>query len=188
MLRLIPAVLALTISAAAVHADEFTDVVEGALEAYRAGDITGAQQELDYANTLLREMKTASLANHLPEAPDGWTREDNSDAQSGAGFGLAMLGGGNTAAATYRRGGEDMTVTLVANSPMVSGMSAMITGMGAISGGRPMRIQRVQVANHDGELQGVIDGRLLVTVAGNASVEDKVALLETMDFSALSAF
>src|SRR5690606_18487739 len=77
MLRLIPAAFALTISAAAVHADEFTDVVEGALEAYRAGDITVAQEELDYANTLLREMKTASLANHLPEAPDGWTREDN---------------------------------------------------------------------------------------------------------------
>lgn len=186
MFRLIPAALALTVAAAAVHADEFTDVVEGALEAYRAGDITIAQEELDYAMTLLREMKSSSLSNHLPEAPAGWTRED-AEAQ-GSGFGMAMLGGGTTAAASYRRGGDEMTITLVANSPMVAGMSAMISGMGAISGGRPLRIQRVQFANNDGEMQGVVDNRVLITVAGNASVEDKTAMLESMDFSALGAF
>ncbi len=187
MSRLFPAVIALIIATSpAARADEFTDVVEGALEAYRAGDITIAQEELDYAMTLLREMKSSSLANYLPEAPAGWTRED-SEAQSG-GFGMAMLGGGTTAAATYRRGGEEATITLVANSPMVAGMGAMISGMGAISGGRPLRIQRVQFANNDGEMQGVIDNRVLVTVGGSASVEDKTALLEAMDFRALGAF
>lgn len=186
MLRLIPAAAAIVIAAAPVHADEFTDVLEDALAAYRDGDITIAQEELDYAMTLLREMKAASLADHLPAAPAGWTREDAEP--QGGNFGMAMLGGGTTASASYSRGAEEMTLTLVANSPMVAGMGAMISGMGAISGGRPLRIQRVQFANSDGELQGVIDNRVLVTLEGSASLEDKTALLETMDFRALGAF
>ena len=186
MSRFIPAALALALAAAPVQADEFTDVIEDALEAYRAGDITVAREELDYAVKLLADLKSASLAGYLPEPLPGWTREDG-DAQ-GAGFGMAMLGGGTAAAATYTRGADELTITLVANSPMVSGIGAMITGMGAITGGRPLRIQRTQFANNDGEMQGVVDNRVMVSVGGSASVEDKTAYLEAMDFRALGAF
>jgi hypothetical protein len=186
MPRLVHIVLALAVAAMPVRADEFTDVIEDALEAYRAGDITAAREELDFAMKLLNELKSQSLTGYLPEPLPGWTREE-ADAR-GAGLGMAMLGGGTAAAATYRRGSEEMTITLVANSPMVSGIGAMITGMGAITGGRPLRIQRTQFANNDGQLQGVVENRVMVSVAGNASVEDKVAQLEAMDFRALSNF
>jgi hypothetical protein len=186
MFRLIPAVLALAVAATPLRADEFTDVIEDALDAYRAGDISVALEELDYATKLLNELKSESLTLYLPEPLPGWTREE-ADAQ-GAGLGMAMLGGGTAAAATYRRGSEEMTITLVANSPMVSGIGAMITGMGALTGGRPLRIQRTQFANADGQLQGVVENRVMISVAGNASVDDKVAQLEAMDFRALSEF
>lgn len=186
MPRFLAPALALALAAQAAGADEFTEVIEEALDAYRAGDITVAQEELEYALGLLRELKAASLADYLPAPLDGWTRQDE-DAQ-GAGFGMAVLGGGSSAAATYRRGSESLTITLVANSPVVSGIGAMITGMGAIAGGRPLRIQRVQFANNEGELQGVVEGRVLVMVSGNASVDDKVAHLEAMDLRALAGF
>ncbi len=183
--RLLPAAIVMVIAALPARADEFTDVVEGALTAYRDGDITIAKEELDYALRLLNDMKAASLANYLPEALAGWTRQV--EEAENAGFAMSMFGGGTTAAATYVGGGEQFTITLVANSPMVAGMGAMISGLGAVSG-RPMRIQRVQFANNEGELQGVVENRVLITVDGSATVEDKVAHLEAMDFRALGSF
>ena len=98
-------------------ADEFTDTLESALKAYQEGDVSGARADLDYAGKLLLAMKSDTLATFRPEAPAGWTKAA-ADADEGAGF-MGMLGGGTTAAATYRKGAEDFTITLVADSPMV---------------------------------------------------------------------
>jgi hypothetical protein len=182
------AATAATLLAAAspVAADEFTDVVESALEAYAEGDITVAREELDYAMQLLTAMKADSLSTFLPEPLDGWTREQ-ADVE-GAAPAMAMFGGGTAAAATYRRGAEEMTITLLANSPMVSGIGAMVSGMASLGGSQTVRIQRTQFSVDGEEMQGVAGGKVLVSVAGNASVEDKTAHLETMDFRALSDF
>jgi hypothetical protein len=187
MSRYLPALLALLIAAAPAGADEFTDTVEGALSAYRDGDITGAREDLEYAVKLLTAIKAESLAGFLPAALPGWTREDSDAAETGGMMG--MLGGGTAAAATYLRGGDELTITLVANSPMVSGMAAMMSGIATIgSGAKPIRIQRTEFVQNDQDLQGVVDGKVLVSVGGNASVEDKTAYLEAMDFEALADF
>jgi hypothetical protein len=180
------AAAALGLSTAPALADEFTDVLSSALQAYEEGDITIAREELDYAVTLLKEMKSESLSAYLPEPLPGWTREDAEG--DGAGMAMAMLGGGTTAAAKYSNGTTDMTITLIANSPVVSSIGGMITGMASLGGGKPTRIQRTQFADNDGEMQGVIDNRILVSVSGQASVEDKTAQLDAMDFSALRDF
>jgi hypothetical protein len=188
MTRLARAAAALLVAAAVavpVAADEFTDVVEEALRAYRAGDVDAAREELDYAVKLLSEAKAASLSGFLPDAP-GWTKEAAEGA--GAGFAMAMLGGGSAAAATYRRGAEEFTLTLVANSPMVGGIAAMVGGMSSLAGAETRRIQRTQFAVGDGQLQGVVDGRVLVTAAGAAPVDAMVSVIELIDFRALAAF
>ena len=81
-----------------------------------------------------------------------------------------------------------LTITLVANSPMVSGIGAMITGMGAMTGGKPIRVQRTEFSMNEGELQGGVDGKVMISVGGNAGIEDKTAYLEAMDFDALADF
>ncbi|WP_424926499.1 hypothetical protein [Amaricoccus tamworthensis] len=177
---------ALSVGAVPAQADEFTDVVNEALLAYEEGDIEGAKEELDYAVTLLADMKSETLREFLPEAMDGWTRTEGDT--DGAGMGMAMFGGGNVVAAEYTGSGENLTITLVANSPMVSSLGAMITGMASMGGGKPIRIQRVTFAQNDEELQGIVDDRVLVTVAGNASLETKKAYLEAMDLRGLRDF
>jgi len=167
-------------------ADEFTDVVQSALEAYADGDITVAREELDYAMQLLTAMKADSLATFLPEPREGWTRE--AAEAEGAGPAMAMFGGGTAAAATYRRGAEEFTLTLLANSPMVSGIGAMVSGMASLGGSQTVRIQRTQFSVDGDEMQGVAGGKVLVSVSGNARVEDKTAHLEAMDFRALADF
>ena len=79
-------------------------------------------------------MKSEALAKLLPAAQPGWTREAAAEEEAGAGGFMGMLGGGTSAAATYRKGAESFTITLVADSPMVSGLGAMISGM---AGHRP---------------------------------------------------
>ena len=70
-------------------ADEVTEVIQEALEAYEAGDLAYAKESLDYAAQLIGQQKTAGLSDLLPAPFEGWTAED--DAQAAAG--MAVLGG-----------------------------------------------------------------------------------------------
>lgn len=175
-------------SPAPAGADEVTDTLEGALAAYRDGDVTGAQQDVEYATKLLVAMRGEALAKFLPAALPGWTRSDeDGDATGGM---AAMFGGGTAATATYTKDdGTELVLSLVANSPVVSGIASMVSGIASMgTGGKPMRIGRTEFADSDGDLQGVVGGKVLVSASGDATVEDKKAYLEALDFTALAAF
>lgn len=185
-MKLIAATGIFLITITAANADEFSEVMESATELYGEGDIAGAKQELSYAIKLLDQIKSESLSKYLPDALPGWEKQDSDD--EGTGMAMAMFGGGTSAAAKYTNESGDLTITLVANSPMVGSIAAMVTGLTSMGGGRPIRIQRTQFGNNDGELQGVVDNRVLISVTGDASVESKKAYLEEMDFQALRDF
>ncbi len=168
-------------------ADEFTDTLDSARKAYDEGDVDGARQDLDYAGKLLGELKSESLGKFLPAALPGWTREATEPGEA-AGM-MGMLGGGNSAAAKYTKDGTELTITLIANAPMVSGIASMLSGLASrATGGKPVRIQRTEFTMNDQDLQGVVDGKVLVSVSGDASLADKTAYLEAMDFKALAGF
>ena len=181
--------LALALTGMPAGADEFTDTLASALKAYNEGDVTGAREDLDYAGKLLTAMKAEALAKFLPAAPAGWTKEAASDDDSAAAGGfMGMFGGGTTAAATYKKGDQDFTIRHVADSGMVNGIGAMITGMAGMAGGKPLRIQRVEFTQNDEGLQGVVNKRVMINVTGSAPIEVKTAALESMDFKALGDF
>lgn len=165
-------------------ADEFEEAVEGALDAYRKGEVSTARDDLTYAIGLLNQLKAEELAGFLPEPLEGWTRE----LEEAASTGMAMFGGGTGASASYSRGDEEFTLTLMADSPMISGMAAMFSGMASMAGSQSLRIQRQQFAISDGEISGVIDGRILVQAEGTASTADMQAHIEAMDLSALADY
>lgn len=162
-------------------ADEFSDTLESALKAYNDGDVKTASDDLSYATKLLNTRKTEALAKFLPEAPAGWTREDSAPDD---GIGMGILGGGATVSATYAKGDTSAEITLIADSPLVSSMGAALR-MAGLAGGKPFRVQRVEFADMDGELQGLVDDRVLIQVSGDASAEDKKALIEAMDLAGL---
>jgi hypothetical protein len=177
---------ALPLGALPVAADEFTDTLESALKAYRDGDVKAAGEDLSYATKLLGNQKAGALARFLPPAPSGWTRED--EAPEDEGVGMAMLGGGTTVAATYSNGASEAKISLLADSPMVGSLGAMLGGLASITGAKPIRIQRVEFTESDGELRGLVDNHVLVTVSGDATTEDKRALLEAMDLGGLKDY
>ncbi len=77
-------------AATTARADEVSDTLESALSAYNEGDIQYALEELEFAKQLIMALKTDALSAFLPEAPNGWAREVNSEMNSS----LAFMGGG----------------------------------------------------------------------------------------------
>lgn len=173
---------ALTLSAH-VAADEFTDTIDAALEAYAADDVNAAAEELSYASTLLQTIKGERFAALLPEALDGWTREVDMEANAAVG----MFGGGVTATGDYAGPSGNVRIQMMADNPSIMTMAGMYANPQMMSSmGEVVRVNRQSFVNQDGELTGVIGGRVLITVNGNASLDDKKAYLEAMDFGAIA--
>ncbi|MEM9437907.1 MAG: hypothetical protein AAGA15_12775 [Pseudomonadota bacterium] len=182
-MKLLAITAALTLPLAA-SADEIEDALSAAAEAYQDGDIAFALQELDFARAKLNALKTDELVAFLPEAPDGWTREIDTEVAAS----LGLMGGGSGASAIYFDGAasQEVTVTIMADSPMVTGMGAMVANAGAM--GLPVeRIGRQTFALQDDQLMGLVANRVLVTAEG-ADVETLKSLLEGMDFRALAGW
>jgi len=182
MRNMILVAAALAISVSTAQADDITEALESAMQAYEDGDTQYAIEELEYAKQLLQAMKTDELVQFLPEAPDGWTREVNTEMNAGLGF----MGGGSGAEATYDGDGQSITITMMADNPMVAGIAGMI-GNAALMGAKIERVGRQKFMVQDGEISGLVDNRILIQAPGG-DVDDMLELLETMDFRALGKF
>lgn len=181
----LPALAALMISTAPALADDVSDAITNALEAYNDGDMQYATEELNFALQLLNEMKAGTLEAFLPEPMEGWTRElDDSMAA-----GLGVMGGGIGAQAEYTNGSEYFTVMLMADSPMVTAMAGMLGNAAMItaSGGKMVRVGREKFMSQDDELTALIGNRVLVQASGG-DVDLMIEHLETMDFRELAGF
>ena len=164
-------------------ADEVSDTLSSALQAYEDGDIEYAIEELDYARQLLQEMSAQELTAFLPEPPDGWTREISEDGMTA---GLAFLGGGVGAEAEYSDGSESFTLTIMADNPMVAGFSGMIANAG-LMGMKMHRVGREKFFENDEQLINLVDNRILIQAEG-ATPEVMIPILEQIDFKALEDF
>jgi len=179
-----PLALALVVALPA-QADEFTDTLQAALEAYEDGDIQYATEELAYAQQLLSDMKSDSLVEFLPPAPAGWTRSVDTEMTAG----LAMMGGGGVGAeATYSDGATRFSVTLLANSPMVTAMAGMFGNPAMMSAaGRIVRVGRQKYLDQDGDMSTMVGNSVLVQASG-ADPDAMLPILEEIDYRGLSRF
>lgn len=183
MLRSLAIAAALSLPTFAA-ADEIEDTLTAALEAYRDGDVTFALEELDFARAKLLEMKADALNAFLPDAPAGWRKEEDND----VGAAMGMMGGGSGAAATYypEEGGSGITITLMADSPLVAGMAAMVTNAAAM-GATIERIGRQKFAVQDNQMIALIANRVLVQAEGG-DVATLTPFLEGMNFRELATW
>lgn len=166
------------------HADDIADTIRSALEAWEAGDRQYAMDELVAAQQMIQSLKADDLSGFLPAAPDGWTREVKTDMNAG----LAMMGGGTGAEATYQGPDGSFRITLMADNPMVASMGAMLSNAQLMATmGKVVRVGRVRFLQQDNTLQALIGNRVLVQ-AQDMALEAMLPLLETMDFAGLERF
>lgn len=164
-------------------ADEVTDTLSSALQAYEDGDVQYAIEELDYAKQLLQELSSQALTSFLPEPPAGWTREISDE---NATAGLAFLGGGAAVEAEYSNGTDTVSLTIMADNPMVAGIAPMIANAG-LMGLKMYRVGREKFFDNDDQLIALVDNRILVQAEG-AAPEVMTEILEQIDFTALKEF
>lgn len=163
-------------------ADDVLEALDTARTAYEDGDVQYAAQELEFAMQLLDEMKAAGFADLLPEPMDGWRRELDSEAGAMAG----MFGGGTAANANYfdDEGGQ-FSIMMMADSPMIAMIGGMLANP-AMTGGKMVRVGRERfVEDEDGEVTGLVGGRIMIQGSGQAR-DAMIAHLETMDFRAIA--
>ncbi|WP_323764198.1 hypothetical protein [Marinovum sp.] len=163
-------------------ADEITDTLQSAIAAYQDGDIQYALDEIELARQQLLGLKTGALSAFLPPAPEGWTRELDEEAAQG----LAMMGGGVAAEATYEGEGQRYTIQLMADNPMVASVAGVINNA-AMMGMKVERVNRQKFAIQDDEIMGLVANRILIQASG-AETETMLAALEQMDFQAMQGF
>lgn len=169
-------------------ADDVEDALSLALDAYRAGDIKTAQEEVAFASQVLSQMKAAGLSDFLPAAPQGWARE----LTQSTGAGTAALGGGSMAEATYRRDadGSNASVQIMVGGQFVGAMAGMFGNVAMLGTlGEVRRINRQQVViTNEGDIQSLVDNRIMINVGGNAPVEVKEDFFRAINLDELAQF
>lgn len=180
----IPALVLAALLAAPVQADPIADTIRSALEAWEGGDRQFALDELITAQQMIQSAKADDLSAFLPEAPEGWTREVKTDMNAG----LAMMGGGIGAEATYQGPDASFRITIMADNPLVASMGAMLSNAQLMATmGKVVRVGRVRFLQQDNSLQALIANRVLVQ-AQDADPAVMLPVLETMDLAALEKF
>lgn len=177
----------------AAPADDVTDAIEEGSASYQSGDYEQAAGMLEYAASLIRQMRGGKLEDLLPETPEGWESEGPSSQAVGA----ALMGGGTTASQSYTQGEKSVNVTFVGDSPMLQSM-AMLFSNPALAAASGMRFKRVngekvlvdfEDGEDSGELAAFVAGKWLVTISGEAvTVEELLEWGGRVDFSKLAEF
>lgn len=175
----------LMLAAAPARADDIANAITEAQRAYQGGQIQAAQTALQEALQLLAQRAAAGLAGALPDALPGWTAEEASSNAAG----VPGLLGGSVASRSYRNAqGQTVEIQVMSDNPMIAQLGPILANpMLAGAMGRLVRIgdqRAIQAA--DGNVQMLVDNRILVQVQGDAPAEAKLAYARAINVARLA--
>ena len=177
--------------AGAARADEIEDAITEALQQYKNGAYSEAMTTLNYAAQLVGQKKGGKLESFLPQPLAGWSAEEASSQAAGA----AGFGGGVTAERRYTKDEASVSVKIVTDSPMLQGMMMFLSNpmFATADGGKLEKINgqkaivKYDAANKSGNINLVVDNRMLVTLEGNgASLEDLKKYATGIDYKKMA--
>ncbi len=166
-------------------ADDVTDQINEAVSAYARKDVPTAIAALEAAVNLLHQKRADAYGGLLPAAPSGWTADEVETVAAG----LAMVGGGAGASRKYHKGGDTVTVSIMADSPLLQVMTTFASsGFAAAAGARTQIVngKRTIYMKDDGSFTAIVADRVLVRVEGKGLPEDTLKqFLTAVDFAAV---
>jgi hypothetical protein len=194
--RIVILVLAICMFGGVVQADEILEAIDEAAAAYNEKAYSEAVESLDYAKQLIMQMSSEGLMMFLPEPMDGW---EGKDAKS---QNLGIIGGSSGIEKEYTKLGDGnggrgrIVLTIMGESPMLSGMMAMFNpAIAGADGGRLQKIKRnksivkFSAENRSGEIMINVAKKYMVIVKGNnVEKEDLMYFAEAIDYKGLKAF
>jgi hypothetical protein len=165
------AMLATSVPAAA---DDVTDQINQALEAYQKQNLSAAVAALDTAAGLIRQKKTEAWKTALPAPLSGWT----ADKAQGSALAPALLGGATTVSRVYRKAGDTITISIIADSPIVATIAAFLANsvVGLIGNSEIAVIngRRALYSKDENSFQTLVGDKVLVKVEGSHGIDDPV--------------
>lgn len=173
-------------------ADDVTDSIEEAVDAYKKGEYKKASEELTYALESINQKKGNSLKIYLPEPLEGWTADEATAQTANA----AMLGGGTMLSRTYHKSESLVTIEMVMDSPLMQGIAMMMANPMFRSSemGELTRINKekamVKYDNKEksGNITMIVANRIMVTIKGETvSKEELIAYANAIDLKKLKA-
>jgi len=166
---LIVTLLATAILAGAACADDVTDAISAANQAYGGGDYKEASTQLQTALAHVNQQLIELLVGALPDPPSGWTADEAEgiDASAiGAGFFATLV-----VERTYKApDGSKIDMVISANSPMLVSLRMFISNpmMASVAGETGMK--KVTACGYDA-MEHFGDGTYEMHVlAGNATL------------------
>lgn len=168
------------------RADEVTDQIAEAQAAYQKKDLVTAIAALEAAASLMRQDRADAWKALLPAAPAGWTADEAESSAAGA----SLFGGGTGVTRKYRKGDADVEISILAESPLVQAMSAVIGNpMVAAAAGRVVVIggRRFTFMTSDNAFVTLVADKVLVRVQGSSGMTDAAIrpFVAALDFTAI---
>lgn len=173
------------------QADELSDSLAKAQALYAQGKYTEAIAELNFAIAQIQSKQMEQYETLFPVPLATWTA-DKIESQAG----MAMMGGISLSRYYHNEAGASVTLSIVSDSPMMSGM-LMAMGNPLMLGGKKVVSIKGEKAVDDwdndsksGKLQIIVDSRVLITIDGNSleKKEDLLAYANAIDFAKLRSF
>jgi hypothetical protein len=188
--------LCLALSSTSARADQVTQEIDRAKQAYLQGKLNDTKLSLDMASQLVSQAKTKILNSILPPPFLGWTADvktatADAGTVSGTATGAASAFGGITASRSFKKDGKICNVTVAGESPILAAVSMFLANpqLAQASGAKLARVNNQRaVITQDGEVQVLLGNNYLVTVTGDCSESDKLAYAGAVDYSRLAAF
>ena len=179
----------------AAAADSVTEQIDAGKAAYEAGEYRKAVEELNFAIADIQEKISEQDRKLLPDPLSGWQAEE-AQAQSMAMMGMA----GSTLSRTYyRESGEQVTIEVVADSPMIQMFAMMLANPMMLQGDPSTKVFRYKgergLMKHEPGSQDweatllLAGGRILVQVTGTGLQDDGPvkAYLDALDLEKLKS-
>lgn len=178
--------------ACSAAADDVTDSIEEAVDAYKKGEYKKASEELTYALESINQKKGNSLKIYLPEPLEGWTADEATAQTANA----AMLGGGTMLSRTYHKSESLVTIEMVMDSPLMQGIAMMMgnpmfrsSEMGELTRiNKEKAMVKYDNKEKSGDITMIVANRIMVTVKGETvSKEELIAYANAIDLKKLKA-
>ena len=129
-MKFFPIALAgLLLVAMPLRADEVTENLDRAREAYGKGNLASTAEELGFALAAVGKLRQQQYAALFPKPPSGWTLAEMQDDGGQGALAAQLMGGGVIVERDYtQENGEGrITAKLVVDSPLVQAMGSMVS-------------------------------------------------------------
>lgn len=168
---------------APAFADDITEALDAARKSYQSGDLAGAKQQADVASQLIGQKNAEGFVALLPKPLSGWTAEEAQTTAVGS-----SVFGASQARRTYRNKDVEVEVQITGDSAMVAQLAPILSNP-AIAGamGKLVKLGSQRgIQTHQGDVQAVVNNKILLMVTGSAPAADKLAYAQAVDFAKLS--